>query len=101
MKRSRRVNAPAVKRRSKKHAAKRSAELPRSTERAAAFREMRRKVDAFAKTHPRFDELAEDIQYWLQKGLDLDDAYLVANTLYPSRRAMIEATLKRMSGEKP
>ena len=54
-------------------------------------------VDEFAKTHPRFDELAEQIKYWLERGLTLGDAYIVADTLRPSRRKMIEAAMKRIA----
>jgi hypothetical protein len=42
---------------------------------------MRKKVDEFAKTHPGFDKLANEIIFWINKKLNLDDAYLVAKEL--------------------
>jgi hypothetical protein len=42
---------------------------------------MRKKIDEFAKTHPGFDKLANEIIFWLNKKLSLDDAYLVAGVL--------------------
>ena len=97
MKKSRRVNVPAARRKAKKRGSKRSAKPSRNIAQAAAFKEMRRKVDEFAKTHKRFDELAKPIMFWIGKGLDIDDAYLVADTLCPSRRAMIENAMKRLN----
>ena len=75
----------AIKRAMKKLDAKPSKKPPRSTEQAAEyklkFKEARRKVDAFAKAHPRFDDLAGQIQVLLQQGLSLDDAYIAASTI--------------------
>jgi hypothetical protein len=42
---------------------------------------MRQKVDAFAKAHPGFDKLAEEVIFWLNKNLNLDNAYRVASVL--------------------
>ena len=54
-------------------------------------------VDQFAAKHRRFDELAEQIKFWVDKGLRLDDAYTVAATLaVPSRREVLERAIKRM-----
>ena len=101
MKKSRRVNVPAAKRKTKKRGSKQSAKPSLNTAQDAAFKEMRRKVDEFAETHKRFDELAKPIMFWIGKGLDIDDAYLVADTLYPSRRATIERVIKQFKRRKP
>jgi len=42
---------------------------------------VRKRIDEFAKTHPGFDKLAEEIIFWLKKKLDLDEAYKVASVL--------------------
>lgn len=75
----------ALRRALKKLAAKPSKKPSPNIERAAAykkkFKEARRRVDDFAKTHPRFDDLAGQIQVLLQQGLSLDDAYIAASTI--------------------
>jgi hypothetical protein len=42
---------------------------------------MRQKVDAFAKSHPRFDKLADEVEFWLNKKMNLDEAYYLATVL--------------------
>ena len=71
----------AVKSGLKKRGEKRSARQSRNTKRAYEFKLMRKKIDEFAKTHPGFDKLANEIIFWLNKKLSLDDAYLVAGVL--------------------
>jgi len=71
----------AIKNVSKKRVEKRSARQSRSTKRAEEFKQMRQKVDAFAKAHPGFDKLAEEVIFWLNKNLNLDNAYRVASVL--------------------
>jgi hypothetical protein len=81
MKSRRQKLGQAVKNVSKKRGEKRSARQSRNTKRADEFKLMRKKVDEFAKTHPGFDKLAEEIIFWLNKKLNLDDAYLVSKVL--------------------
>lgn len=39
----------------------------------------RQKVDAFIKTHPHFNKIADEVEFWLKKKLNIDDAcYLTA-----------------------
>jgi len=71
----------ALKKVLKRHGEKRSARQLANTKRADEFKLMRKKVDEFAKTHPGFDKLANEIIFWINKKLNLDDAYLVANVL--------------------
>jgi hypothetical protein len=71
----------ALKKVLKRHGEKRLARQSRNTKRADEFKQMRKKVDEFAKTHPGFDKLANEIIFWINKKLNLDDAYLVANVL--------------------
>jgi hypothetical protein len=71
----------ALKKVLKRHVEKRSARQSRNTKRADEFKLMRKRVDEFAKTHPGFDKLANEIIFWINKKLNLDDAYLVANVL--------------------
>jgi len=42
---------------------------------------VRQRVDEFAKAHPGFDKLADEVIFWLKKKLNLDDAYRVATVL--------------------
>jgi hypothetical protein len=53
----------------------------RNTKRAADVKRALERVDEFAKTHPGFDKLANEIIFWLNKKLDLDNAYRVASVL--------------------
>ena len=71
----------ALKKVFKRHGEKRSARQSRNTKRADAFKQMCKRVDEFAKTHPGFDKLANEIIFWINKKLNLDDAYLVAKVL--------------------
>ena len=81
MKSRKRRLGQAVKSLSKKRGEKQSARQLRSTKLAEEFRQTRKRVDEFAKTHPGFDKLASEIIFWLDKKLDLDNAYLVAKVL--------------------
>jgi len=71
----------AAKTRSKKRVEKRSARQSRNTARAAEFARMRQRIDEFAKAHPGFDKLADEVIFWLKKNLNLDNAYRVASVL--------------------
>ena len=73
--------AQARKTRSKKRGEKQSARRSRNTKRAAEFNLVRQRVDEFAKAHPGFDKLADEVIFWLKKKLNLDDAYRVATVL--------------------
>jgi hypothetical protein len=84
--------AQAVKNVPKKRAEKRSARQSRNTKRADEFKLMRKNVDEFAKTHPGFDKLAEEIIFWLNKKLNLDDAYLVSKVLDKAKVKLGRAT---------
>jgi len=81
MKNRKRRLGQAVKSLSKKRGEKQSARQSRNTKRADEFKRTRQKVDEFAKTHPGFDKLAKEIIFWIEKKLDLDDAYRVAKVL--------------------
>ena len=81
MKSRRQKLGQAVKSGLKKRVEKRSARQSRNTKRADEFKLVRKRIDEFAKTHPGFDKLAEEIIFWLKKKLDLDEAYKVASVL--------------------
>jgi hypothetical protein len=51
------------------------------------FRQTRRQVDRFAETHPRLEELADDIQRELRFGYRLPQAYQRAELLRPATHA--------------
>ena len=54
---------------------------------AAKFQQTRSAIDAFAESHPRFDELGTLIQQELSLGFDLETAYRRAERLSPSTHA--------------
>jgi hypothetical protein len=88
MKSRKRRLGSATKKVSEKRGARQSARHSRNTKRADAlektrqkFKETRQKVDEFARTHPGFDKLAKEIIFWIEKRLNLDDAYRVAKVL--------------------
>jgi hypothetical protein len=51
------------------------------------FSHTRSALDQFADAHPRFDELAEDIEREVKLGFDLETAYKRAELLRPATRA--------------
>jgi hypothetical protein len=81
MKSRRQKPGQAVKSGLKKRGEKRSARRSANTKRADEFKLVRKRIDEFAKTHPGFDQLAEEIIFWLKKKLNLDEAYKVASVL--------------------
>ena len=73
--------AQALKTVSKKRAAKQSARRSRNTKRVADLKKMRQKIDEFAAKHPNFNKIADDVEFWLKKKLNLDEAYYLADML--------------------
>jgi hypothetical protein len=71
----------AVKTATKKRGEKRSARRSRNTARVADLKKMRLKIDEFAKTHPAFNKIADDVEFWLKQKLNLDEAYYLADML--------------------
>ena len=71
----------ALKNVPKKRGEKRSARQSRNTKRAADVKRAIERVDEFARTHPGFDALAQEIIFWIEKKLPLESAYRVAKVL--------------------
>jgi len=88
----RKQRGQAVKSGLKKRVEKRSARRSANTRRADDLKKALQTVDEFARTHPGFDKLANEVIFWLKKKLNLDNAYRVAKELDKANVKLGKAT---------